>query len=293
MTMKVVVLGATGMLGHKILQVLSKYFDVTGTVRKELQYFSVPKPLENLKIIGTVNASDFKSVEQALKKTSPDVIINSVGIIKQLPEAHDPIVSISINSLFPHLLEQYCANKDIRLIHYSTDCVFSGTNGNYTEEDIPDAIDLYGRSKLLGELIGKNCLTLRTSIIGRELSSSHGLIEWFLSKKGKTVKGYKNAVFSGLTTNAHATILKEIILNYPDLEGLFHLAAEPISKYDLLCLVKNLYNLDVSIEPEYREVSNRSLNGSKFKSATKIIIPCWSEMIKDMYKDPTPYDLFR
>ncbi len=291
--MKVLVLGATGMLGHKILQELAKDFDTTGTFRREWKNSSDRNPFEDMNLIGNVNATNFQTVEQAIEFSGPDVIVNSIGIVKQLPEASDPVVSISINSLFPHLLEKYCMDEGIRLIHYSTDCVFSGTKGNYTEEDIPDATDLYGRSKLLGEVTGKNCLTLRTSIIGRELSSSHGLIEWFLSQEGTTVKGYKNAIFSGLTTNAHAVVLKEIILNYPELEGLYHLAADPISKYDLLNLVKDRYRLDISIEPDYEEESDRSLNATKFRTATKILIPGWFDMIEEMYRDPTPYDRFR
>jgi len=283
---KVLVLGATGMLGHKILQEFSKSFNVTGTTRKKI------KDTKNFhqecgQIINNVCAENFLTVEKAIEKSDPDVVVNAIGIVKQLPEANDPVISITLNSLFPNLLANYCKNRDTRLIHYSTDCVFSGKRGSYTEEDFPDAGDLYGRSKLLGEVTGKNCLTFRTSIIGRELASNHGLIEWFLSQEGTTVRGYKNAIFSGLTTNAHAGVLKEILLNYPHLEGLYHLSGDPISKYDLLNLVKIKYNLDILIEPDYVEVSDRSLNSSKFRSATKVIIPSWPEMIDEMHRDPT------
>ena len=290
--MKILILGATGMLGHKILQKFKNNFTVTGTIRSEFKKES-DHPLGKMNIINNVYADDFRTIERAIEETYPDVIVNAIGIVKQLPQASDPVVSISINSLFPHLLAECCEKQDIRLIHYSTDCVFSGSKGNYSEEDFPDANDLYGRSKLLGEVTGHKCLTLRTSIIGRELSGSHGLIEWFLSQKGKTIKGYKNAIFSGLTTNAHARILKEIILDYPNLEGLYHLASDPISKYDLLTLVKKQYNMDINIEPDYHEVSDRSLNSSKLRLETNIVTPSWDEMVKEMFEDPTPYDLFR
>jgi dTDP-4-dehydrorhamnose reductase len=291
--MKILILGSTGMLGHKLMQSLSGKFGVTGTVRGEILQLSHIPIFSRAHKLGNVHADNVLSVQKALDMAQPDVVINCIGIVKQLKDANDPVKSITINSLFPHQLHHLCREKNIRLIHYSTDCVFSGSKGNYSETDFPDADDLYGRSKLLGEVTDPGCLTLRTSLIGRELDSSHGLIEWFLSHEGKTVKGYKNAIFSGLTTNAHAHILKDIITNYPDLEGLYHLSADPISKYDLLTLVKEKYHLDINIEPDYSEVSDRSLNSSKLRSATKIIIPGWPEMIEEMYNDPTPYNLLR
>jgi dTDP-4-dehydrorhamnose reductase len=291
--MKILILGATGMLGHKLVQILSGFFDTTGSVRKNVNHNTGSQILKGFNLMGNVNAFESKSVELVINKVHPDVVINCIGIVKQLKEANDPIKSITINSLFPHQLHQLCHEKNIRLIHYSTDCVFSGARGNYSETDFPDADDLYGRSKLLGEVTGPGCLTLRTSLIGRELESSHGLIEWFLSQKGKTVKGYKNAIFSGLTTNAHVQILREIITEYPYLEGLYHLSADPISKYDLLTFVNEKYHLDINIEPDYSEVSDRSLNSSKFRSATDIIIHSWPEMIDEMFNDPTPYDHMR
>jgi dTDP-4-dehydrorhamnose reductase len=291
--MKILILGATGMLGHKLIQGLSTDHEVYGTTRRDIVTSKKTGIFENTRLVGNIDAYNIHTIREGLRTIDPDIMINCIGIVKQLNEAHDPVKSITINSLFPHQLQQLCFHNDIRLIHYSTDCVFSGLKGNYTENDFPDADDLYGRSKLLGEVRDPGCLTLRTSLIGRELESSHGLIEWFLSQEGKTIKGYKNAIFSGLTTNAHARIVKEIITGYPDLEGLYHLSADPISKFDLLALVKDLYSLDITIEPDYDEVCDRSLNSSKFRSSTKVIIPGWPEMIKEMYNDQTPYNLLR
>lgn len=291
--MKVLVLGATGMLGHKLVQNLSQDFLTYGTTRKAAEFYADYPAFENASILGGVDAFDFDSVKTAINTINPDVVINSIGIVKQLPEANDPVFSITINSLFPHQLAKLCSSYNIRLIHYSTDCVFSGRKGYYSEGDFADADDLYGRTKLLGEVTGRNCLTLRTSIIGRELGKPHGLIDWFLAQRGQSVKGYQHAFFSGLTTNMHSEVLKKIITGYPDLEGLYHLAAPAISKYDLLKIVKKVYHMDIGIEPDTNENTNRSLNGSKFQSATKIFIPSWPEMISKMYQDPTPYDSVR
>lgn len=289
--MKVLVLGATGMLGHKLGQILSLSFSTCGTIRRSPDTLTGHPAFQNVTILGEVDAYNINSVERAIDLAKPDVVINSIGIVKQLPEALDPIKSITINSLFPHQMAGICRKKNIRFIHYSTDCVFNGIKGNYREDDFPNAADLYGRSKLLGEVSGRGCLTLRTSIIGREIGSSHGLIDWFLAQEGKRVNGYQQAYFSGLTTNAHAAILAQIITIYPDLHGLYHLAAPRISKYDLLNIVKNTYGCNIDIEPDSQEKSDRSLDGSRFKSSTKIIIPTWPEMISEMYRDHTPYNL--
>jgi dTDP-4-dehydrorhamnose reductase len=175
----------------------------------------------------------------------------------------------------------------------STDCVFSGRKGCYSEEDLSDAEDLYGKTKFLGEVDYPGCLTLRTSIIGRELDTTHGLIEWFLSQEGKTVSGYKKAIFSGLTTRALSEIIADIIINHPQLSGIRQVASEPISKYDLLNLVNKIYGLKIRIDPDETIINNRSLNPEKFKKETNIKIPSWEYMIEEMYRDPTPYAIFR
>lgn len=291
--MKVLVLGATGMLGHKLLQSLSGQFSVKGTIRGDRSAFRGCPPILSENVVDHVSAYDLLGVEKAIEEYKPDVVVNCIGIVKQLPAAQDPLQSIAINALLPHQLAHICGSKGIRLIHTSTDCVFSGKKGYYKENDFADADDLYGRTKYLGEVDYEGALTLRTSIIGRELGSSHGLIEWFLSQEGRAVSGYTNAIFSGLTTNALSDVITTIIMDYPEMRGVWHVASEPISKYDLLKLVKRVYNLNIEIQPEDSVVIDRSLNRSKLRKNTNIIIPSWQTMIEQMHLDPTPYGVTR
>jgi dTDP-4-dehydrorhamnose reductase len=291
--MSVLVLGANGMLGHKLMQVLSQKFKVTGTIRGKTSDFVNYPIFTGLDIIGNVRADDLGGIQEVIEKTNPGVIINCIGIVKQLPAAMDPLQSIAINALFPHQLAKICLQKNIRLIHISTDCVFSGKTGNYKEDDPSDASDLYGKTKYLGELQYTGCLTLRTSFIGRELGTTHGLIEWFVSNEGKTVPGYKKAIFSGLTTLKMSEIISQIISDYPSLYGVQQIASEPISKYDLLKLVKKTYGMEICIRPDETVISNHTLNGEKFKKETNIKIPSWEYMVDQMYRDPTPYDILR
>ncbi len=291
--MKILIFGATGMLGHKLIQVLSREHTVTGTVRRDAAILADHPVFSKMDIVGNIRADNLTTVHVAIDKINPDVIINCIGIVKQIPAAQDPLQSIAINALFPHQLAQICRQKNIRLIHMSTDCVFSGRKGYYSEEDPPDAEDLYGKTKYLGEVNYPGCLTIRTSIIGRELDTSHGLIEWFMKEEGKTISGYKNAVFSGLTTLAMSQIIDQIITRYPSLSGVYQVASEPIGKYDLLNLVKKTYDMTISIDPDETVVNDRSLNPGKFKKETNIKIPSWEYMIEQMHRDPTPYAAIR
>lgn len=288
--MKILIFGSTGMLGHKLLQILSKNHQVTGTIRSNTTNTMNHPIFTGCKIIGNVNGEDFPGVQQVIERVNPEIIINCIGIVKQLPQAQDPVLTITINSLFPQKLAQLCHKRKIHLIHYSTDCVFSGNKGNYTESDDPDANDLYGRSKLLGEVTGLGCLTLRTSLIGRELSGDHSLLEWLLSQEGKEISGFTKAIFSGLTTIAHAQILEEIITKKPLLCGLYHVASEPISKFDLLNKIIKKFDLNISINPDDSILCDRSLNGTQFIYKTGITIPSWDEMIEQLYNDKTPYN---
>jgi dTDP-4-dehydrorhamnose reductase len=291
--LKVLILGATGMLGHKLMQVLSHEHTVTGTVRRNECGLEDHPIFSGMNILENIRADNLETIRIAIDTSNPEVIINCIGIVKQLPTAQDPIQSIGINALFPHQLAKICLKENIRMIHMSTDCVFSGHKGNYTESDPSDAEDLYGKTKYLGEVIYPGCLTIRTSIIGRELETKHGLIEWFLSQEGKTVSGYKKAIFSGLTTIALSEIIKTIISDYPDIQGVRQIASKPISKFDLLNLVKKTYGLTITIKPDNIIINNRSLNSKNFKKETNIKIPSWEYMIKEMYQDPTPYAIFR
>lgn len=282
--MKILIFGITGMLGHVLWQNLKEDFQVYGTVRVEKKdliekYSLFEDRYEN--IIDGVDVLSIDTVDNAIEIVNPNVIINCLGIIKQSKEVNDPVLSISINSLFPHILAKKCEKRNSRLIHISTDCIFSGKKGYYTEEDISDAEDLYGRTKYLGEVNGVNCLTIRTSLIGRELRGRKSLLEWFLAQRGQ-IRGYKKAIFSGLTTYAFARIIKEIIEKYPKLSGIYHIASNPINKYELLMRLKNIYQKDIDIISDETIIVDRSLGPSKFKTDTSIRIPDWDEMLEDL-----------
>ena len=281
------------MLGHKLWQVFINRFDAYVTFRQAFQSYDRYNLFDPARAKEHVSAHDFDSVVRAIAAVQPAVVVNCIGIVKQVAAAKDPLNSILVNALFPHRLAQLCLAATIRLIHISTDCVFSGRSGYYKESDVPDAKDLYGRTKLLGEVSEDNCLTLRTSIIGRELEGSHGLIEWFLAQQGKTIRGYNRAVFSGFTTNALAEIISQILIKNLDLQGVWHVASTPINKFDLLSLVKQSYRLNIQIEPDETFVCDRSLNADQFRQATEFVPPAWPEMIEQMRQDTIPYEEIR
>ncbi|MGH9556269.1 MAG: dTDP-4-dehydrorhamnose reductase family protein, partial [Terriglobales bacterium] len=233
------------------------------------------------------------SVQRAVETARPAVVINCIGIIKQLPEAQDPILSLTVNSLFPHRLQQLCRQMDARLLHFSTDCVFSGRRGNYTEDDVSDAEDLYGRTKFLGELDGPGSLTLRTSMIGRELRTRSGLVEWLLHNRRGKVRGFTRAIFSGLTTLALARIAAGVIERHPQLSGLYNLSSDPISKHDLLLLLREAYGLQVEIEPSPEPAIDRSLNSRRFREAAGFVPQPWPQMVAEMAHEPSPYESWR
>jgi dTDP-4-dehydrorhamnose reductase len=291
--LKVLILGGTGMLGHKLWQTLAPRFDAYVTFRRAPEAYGRLGIFDPARALGGVCAEDFDSVTRAFDAIRPDVVVNAVGIVKQDATAKDPVASITVNALFPHLLARRCRAAGARLIHLSTDCVFSGRRGAYRESDAPDAEDLYGRSKLLGEVEDGDCLTIRTSMIGRELEGAQGLLEWFLGQDGGRVRGFRRAVFSGFTTAALAVMMSDLIASHPDLRGLYHVAAAPITKFDLLSLVKEELGLHVVIEPDETFVCDRSLDGTRFREATGFTPPSWPEMIAALRRDPTPYDDLR
>lgn len=281
------------MLGHKLIQVLKTKFDVYTTIRSDFASFNRLDLLAKDKVFDKIDVKNIGLFEKIIEDIKPEIVVNAVGIIKQLPSSDDVLSTLDINAIFPQRLARIAFKNGFRLINISTDCVFSGKTGNYTEEDISDAYDLYGKSKFLGEVAGENCLTLRTSIIGRELNTQHSLFEWFLSNEGKQVKGYINAIFSGFPTIMFAEIIAGIIKNYPDLEGLYHVSSEPINKFDLLCLIKKKFDLKIEIEPFEDFYINRSLNSENFKKLTGFQPPSWEDMIARMADDPTPYEEWR
>ena len=282
-TLRILVLGASGMLGSTLLRYLSSQSDVKvyGTARSVHSIGNLP---EGLQAHASLNV-DVENADHLLKvfaNVRPDVVINCVGIVKQLSEADDLLTATPINSLLPHRLAKLCAASGARLIHFSTDCVFSGTKGFYSESDTPDAVDLYGRSKLLGEVDYPNTLTLRTSLIGHELTGNRSLVSWFLSQSGR-VKGFRRAIFSGLPTVEIARVVHEHVLPNSDLCGLYHLSVDPISKFDLLSLIAGVYGKSIEIIPDDDLVIDRSLDSSRFRTATGFSAKPWPELVQAMH----------
>jgi dTDP-4-dehydrorhamnose reductase len=282
---KVLILGASGMLGSAMFKVLSKnkLLHVVASLRdnKKTGFFD-----ESLRanLITGVDVLDQDSLAKVLADTRPNVVINCVGLIKQLGNAKDPLVALPLNAMFPHRLARLCGLLGARVVHISTDCVFDGKKGSYLESDLSNAEDLYGKSKYMGELHDyPHAITLRTSIIGHELDSRHSLVDWFLSQEGE-VKGFSKAIFSGLPTVELARVVEHYVLPKPELHGLYHVAAEPISKLDLLTLVAREYGKNIRIVADAQLVIDRSLNGVRFKEASGYTAPAWPELISLMKK---------
>lgn len=288
-TAKILILGAGGMLGHKLMQRMSERYEVTGTVRRSAEHYRRLDPFPSDRLVGGIDVLDRDAVAAVFERTRPGFVINCVGVIKQLEAATDPRTTIAVNAVFPHRLADLCRSGRARLIHISTDCVFSGSRGMYREADAPDASDLYGRTKFLGEVSGPHCLTLRTSIIGREMGSRNGLIEWFLASGPKEVRGYRKAVFSGLTTAAFARVLETVIEAPVELDGVYHVSSNPVSKYDLLLMVRDAFHLVGTILPSDTPVIDRSLDGTRFRKAMNYAPPSWPDMIRELAEDATPY----
>ena len=268
------------MIGNGIYDVLSRddNLEVFGTLRSKDLYKDLQKK-ENL--ITGINALDQQSWEKVLIEYKPNVVINCVGITKHIETTTNKNISINLNSIFPHKLVSVCNKISSRLIHISTDCVFSGRKGFYSEADLPDADDLYGITKSLGEINSKEHLTLRTSTIGHEPYSQNGLLEWFLSQE-KKCKGFKNAIFSGVSTQELGVILRDKILLNDRIGGLYHLSSEPISKFDLLNLFKKYYSKDILIEEDKDFKIDRSLDGKKLNEAINYKSEGWDVMINRM-----------
>ena len=281
--MKVLVIGASGMIGSTVLRVLSekKDWEVFGSVRDaSVKRFFAASIGERL--VADIDVEQPDSLVKVLDQIRPNVVVNCAGLTKHKPEAEDPLVSIPINTLMPHRLAGMCKLVGARLIHVSTDCVFSGEKGGYVEDDFADARDVYGKSKALGEVDYPHAITLRTSTIGHELQSKYGLLDWFLSQEGRC-KGYTRAVFSGLPTVVFAQVVRDVVIPRTELSGLYHVAAKPIDKFDLLKLIAEVYGKTIDIVPDDKLVIDRSLNAKRFQSATGYVAPEWPELIKLMH----------
>jgi len=283
--MKVLIIGVTGMLGYSLFKNLNDATDIEvyGTVRsikgKDL-FFSDCED----RLFKGVDVSDLGTIEFVIEKIKPTVVINCIGLIKQNSISKQHVDAIAINSLLPHQLANLCDSHSCKLIHFSTDCIFDGEKGRYTENDIPDALDLYGRSKYLGEVDYAPHLTLRTSIIGHELDSSVSLVDWFLSQEYST-KGFSKAIFSGLPTCVIARLLIEKILPSESLSGLYQLSVEPIDKFTLLNLIAKTYNKKIEIIESTELQIDRSLNSERLRDELNLEIPSWNTLISEMHDD--------
>jgi len=290
--MRILILGGDGMLGHQLFKLLSKEHEVKVTLRQDLSVY------EKFNLFFPENAFagiDVRLTEQLLEvfgEFQPHAVVNAIGIIKQRSNARESILNLEINSLFPHRLSILCKTVGTIMIHLSTDCVFSGTKGNYREEDPSDAVDLYGKSKLLGEVNERHCLTLRTSMIGRELFHKKSLLEWFLSQRG-SIKGFKKAIFSGFTTQELSRVIEMILKQYPAASGIYHVSSDPISKYDLLSLINKRLQLPIKIIPDESFVCDRSLDSSKFRQEFNYNPPSWEKMVEELCEGMSDTDIHR
>ncbi|WP_207477492.1 sugar nucleotide-binding protein [Arenibaculum pallidiluteum] len=283
--MRILVVGAAGMLGHKVVQRLVRTHSVAAVLRR-LPPGAAPF-LDGAEIFAGVDVRDEPALEAAMDAFAPEVVVNAVGVIKQLQV--DTATQIAVNALFPHRLAALCGRRGARLVSFSTDCVFSGRRGGYRETDTADAEDVYGRTKWLGEVGGPGCITLRTSLIGRCPWSPVGLVEWFLAQRGP-VKGYRRAVFSGLTTAVAAEVVERVVRDHPALEGVWQVASAPIAKLDLLQLLAQAFGSAIAIESDDGVAIDRSLDGSRFLEATGIAIPAWPDMVRELAADDAAYE---
>jgi dTDP-4-dehydrorhamnose reductase len=282
--MKVLVLGASGMLGNAVLRLFAQSagYATVGSARSTSALRLLPADLSDLVICG-VDVEHIDSLISLFSKVQPDVVINCIGLVKQLAEADDPLAAIPINSLLPHRLARLCGVACARLVHMSTDCIFSGAKGMYTEDDMSDAKDLYGRSKYLGEVDYPHAITLRTSIIGHELSGGHSLVGWFLDQQGG-VKGFRRAIFSGLPTVELARVIRDHVIPHPELHGVHHVSADPINKFDLLTLISNVYDKKIDMAADDKFIIDRSLDSSRFREATGYQPQPWPVLVRRMYE---------
>jgi dTDP-4-dehydrorhamnose reductase len=288
--MRILILGGSGMLGHRLWINLRKNHETWVTVRGNGSEFPDAPEFPNQFIRLMVDALNFDQIIRAMASIQPDLVINCIGLIKQQGHlARDPLFSISLNAMLPHRISMTCRTAKIRMIHISTDCVFSGKKGNYLESDPSDAEDLYGRTKFLGEVAYPHCVTLRSSIIGRELKNHLGLIDWFIAQTG-TIHGYKQAIYSGFTTDEFSRIIQDYVIPNPSLSGVYHVSSNPISKYDLLQLAKQAYRKEIEILSDEEFFCDRSLDSTRFRQITGYQPPSWKNMIEEMSDNSSLYD---
>jgi len=280
--LRLLILGGSGMLGHQLWRGLHAQHDTWVTLRRPVADFAVYNLFDEAKAIQLDDITDDTALERALGQAKPEAVINCVGLIKQRDEASDEALTLCVNAEFPHRLAKRCGEAGARLIHFSTDCIFAGTKGNYTESDPSDAADLYGQSKHQGEVADAHSVTLRTSVIGHELGTNLALLDWFLSQRGQAISGFTKAIYSGFTTLEMARIVDRILTQNPALSGVWHVASEPISKFALLQLCREKLGWKGVIEPNDEFVCDRSLNADRFNQATGYSPPSWEAMISEL-----------
>ena len=289
--MRVCILGAGGMLGHMLVRVLSETHDVYGTSKQEWSATAgLARFLVKEKWIGGVDAKDITTVSKRFAEHQFDAVVNCIGVVKQRVHRTTDDEMIEINTRFPHRLSNICASSGVRLIHISTDCVFSGNKGDYVETDTPDPVDIYGSSKLAGEIVDDHNLTIRTSHVGRELTNFTSLFEWLLKNRGKQVVGYSNAIYSGLTTFSFSVVINSLLTTGSSIGGLVHVASNPLNKYQLITELNNRLGLGIDIKIDESVVINRSLRPSDQLKQFKIEIPSWDQMLDNFCKDQATYD---
>lgn len=281
--MRVIILGVSGLIGHKLLQELSTGYEVFGILHKSKNQYGNCSLFSGSNIIENINITEFNLLKGVLFAVNPDVILNCVGITKRKIDINNPLEVITTNSVFPHQLANWARINQKRVIHFSTDCVFDGKIGNYTEKSLTTAEDIYGRTKALGEINYSHTLTIRSSFIGQELFDKTELLDWFLAQNGKQIKGFKNTFYSGVSTIFMAHVVKNIISNFPNLSGLYQLAPDkPISKYELLCIAKGAFGVNVDIIPDDQHIHLPTLDASKLKQEINLTVPSWKEMMSEL-----------
>jgi dTDP-4-dehydrorhamnose reductase len=279
--MRILILGGDGMLGHQLLKSYASRHDVKVTLRQDLDVYVQFKLFDKNNSYPGIDVRLLERLTEVMADFRPEAVINAVGIVKQRPTAKESIPSLEINALLPHRLAVLCKGMNARLIHLSTDCVFSGKRGNYQDSDPSDAEDLYGKTKFLGEVHDDCCLTLRTSIIGRELSRHKSLLDWFLAQSG-TVKGFTNAIYTGFTTLEMSRIIENMLLNHPEASGVYHVSSEPINKYELLLLFRKKLRHEIGIIADDSFQCDRSLDSTRFRAEFNYSPPSWPAMIEEL-----------
>jgi len=283
--MRLVILGGTGMLGHTLRERLSRHFpDICTTIRKGIEDYGDDRLFGSDRVIDHIDVMDFRMLQGALRVIKPDVILNCIGITKRREEPQNPIPSIILNAMLPHKLAKLAVDLKARLIHFSTDCVFDGKTGHYSDDAPTNATDLYGRTKALGEVTGHKVLTLRSSFIGKEIREGTELLEWFLSQT-KAVRGFKNAIYTGLTTLELCRVIEKLLLDYPEASGLYNVSSEPINKFDLLRLIGEKMRRSVEIIPDESFHCDRSLDSDRFRRDFGYTPPTWTEMVEELSQE--------